>query len=191
VSGCYNSCTLYRGLCPVPTRSDFITFQRLENLHVAMLAKRNHTFFGVRPGDHYMPLQRFTLGSMTCLAKISHRGHSCIAKVSPQRPLLHHAVYRYSHTLLCTTEQDTLPKAIQIIQQAIPYQTHGSTVCPGWSTPKNRSLADSSKNHPQTMKVATFPTISRPCSNLGIYQLWVHSHRTGWKITNHHSSISS
>jgi hypothetical protein len=32
---CYNSCTLCRGLCPVSTHSDFITFQRLENLHVA------------------------------------------------------------------------------------------------------------------------------------------------------------
>jgi hypothetical protein len=65
-----------------------------------MLAKHNHTSFGVRPEDHYMSLQRFTLGSMTYLAK-----------VSPQRPLLHHVVYRYSHTLLRTTEQDTLPKA--------------------------------------------------------------------------------
>jgi hypothetical protein len=65
-----------------------------------MSAKHNHTSFGVRPGDHYMPLQRITLGSMTCLAK-----------VSPQRPLLHHAVHRYSHTQLRTTEQDTLPKA--------------------------------------------------------------------------------
>jgi hypothetical protein len=74
----YNSCTLCRGLCPVPTHSDFITFQRLENLHVAMPAKHNHTSFGVRPRDHYMPLQRFTLCSMTCLAK-----------VFPQRPLLH------------------------------------------------------------------------------------------------------
>jgi hypothetical protein len=70
-----------------------------------MLAKHNHTSFGVRPGDHYMPLERFTLGSMTYLAKLS-----------PQRPLLHHMVYRYSHTLRHTTEQDTLPKAIQIIQ---------------------------------------------------------------------------
>jgi hypothetical protein len=65
-----------------------------------MLAKHNHTSLGVSPGDHCMPLQRFTLGIMTYLAK-----------VSPQRPLLHHAVYRYSHTLLRTTEQDTLPKA--------------------------------------------------------------------------------
>jgi hypothetical protein len=49
-----------------------------------------------------MPFQMFTLGSMAYLAN-----------VSPQRPLLHHAVYRYSHshTLLHTTEQDTLPKA--------------------------------------------------------------------------------
>jgi hypothetical protein len=99
-AGYYNSCTLCRGLCPVPTRSNFIIFWWLENLQVAMMAKHNQTSFGVRPGDHYMPLQRFTLYSMICLAK-----------VSPQRPLLHHAVYRYSHTLLRTTEQDTLPKA--------------------------------------------------------------------------------
>jgi hypothetical protein len=44
-----------------------------------MIAKHNHTSFGVRPRDHYMPLQMFTLGSMIFLAK-----------VSPQRPLLHY-----------------------------------------------------------------------------------------------------
>jgi hypothetical protein len=78
------------------------------------------------------------------------------------------------------------PEVLLIIQQAIPYQTHGGTCCPGGSTPKNWSLADSSKNHPQTMKVATFPTVSWPCSNPDIYQLRVHSHHTGWKTTNHH-----
>jgi hypothetical protein len=145
---------------------------------MAIPAKAQTHFLGVWPGDHYMPLQRFTLGSMTCLAKIS-----------PQRPLLHHAVYRYSHTLRRTTEQGTLPKAIIISQQAVPYHTHGGIVCPGWSTLRNRSLADSSKNHPQTMKVATFPTVSWPCWNPEIYQLLVHSHYTGWKTTNHHSSI--
>jgi hypothetical protein len=61
----------------------------------------------------------------------------------------------------------------------------------GGSTPKNQSLADLSKNHPQTMKVATFPTISWPCSNPDIYQLLVHSHRIGWKTTNHYSSTLS
>jgi hypothetical protein len=96
-----------------------------------------------------MPLQRFTLGSMTALLRFPHRAPSCIAKVFPQRPLLPHAVHRYSHTHLRTTEQDTLPKTILISQQTVPYQTHGDTVCPGWSTSKNRSLADSSKNHLQ------------------------------------------
>jgi hypothetical protein len=59
-----------------------------------------------------MPLQKIILGSMTCLAK-----------VSPQRPLLHHMVYRYSHTLRCTIEQGALPKAILISQQVVPYYT--------------------------------------------------------------------
>jgi hypothetical protein len=125
-----------------------------------------------------MPSQRFTLGSMTCHAN-----------VSPQRPLLHHAVHGYSHTLHHTIEQGTLPKAILISQQVVPYQTHGGTCCPqggGGLTPKNRSLADLSKNNPQTMKVATFPIVSRPCSNPSIYPLQVHSHRTRWKTTNHH-----
>jgi hypothetical protein len=74
--------------------SDFITFRRLENLHVAMPSKEQTHFLGVWPGDHYILLQRVTLGSMTCLAK-----------VSPQRPLLHHVIYRYRHTLHRTTEQ--------------------------------------------------------------------------------------
>jgi hypothetical protein len=34
----------------------------LENLHVAMPTKHNYTSFGVRPRDHYMLLQRSTLG---------------------------------------------------------------------------------------------------------------------------------
>jgi hypothetical protein len=52
----HDSFILCKGLCPIPTYSDFITFQWLENLHVAMSVKHNHTSFGVRPGDHYLPL---------------------------------------------------------------------------------------------------------------------------------------
>jgi hypothetical protein len=52
--------TLCRGLCPVPTCSDLITFQQLENIYVAMPAKAQTHFLGVWPGYHYMPLQRFT-----------------------------------------------------------------------------------------------------------------------------------
>jgi hypothetical protein len=46
----------------IPTHSDFITFLRLENLHVAMPVKHNHTSFDGRPGDHYMPFTKVPLG---------------------------------------------------------------------------------------------------------------------------------
>jgi hypothetical protein len=45
-----------------------------------------------------------------------------------------------SHTI----EQCTLPTASLISRQVIPYRTRGSTYCPGMSTPKTRSLVDSS-----------------------------------------------
>jgi hypothetical protein len=41
-------------------------------------------------------------------------------------------------------QQDKLTRAFLISQQAVPYQTCGGTCCPGVSTPKTRSLADSS-----------------------------------------------
>jgi hypothetical protein len=40
----------------------FITFEQLENL-VAMPRIAQPHFRGVRPGDHYMPLQRLTMGA--------------------------------------------------------------------------------------------------------------------------------
>jgi hypothetical protein len=39
----HDSFTLYRGLCPIPMYRDFIIFWWLENLHVIMSAKHNHT----------------------------------------------------------------------------------------------------------------------------------------------------
>jgi hypothetical protein len=45
-------------------------------------------------------------------------------------------------------EQGTLPTASLISKQVIPYRTCGGTYCPGVSTPKTRSLVDSSmKTH--------------------------------------------
>jgi hypothetical protein len=42
----------------------------------------------------------------------------------------------------------TQPIVFLISKQAIPYRTHGGTCCPGVSTPKIRSIADSSMtNH--------------------------------------------
>jgi hypothetical protein len=40
--------------------------------------------------------------------------------------------------------QDILTRAFLISQQVVPYRTHSSTCCPGVSTPKIWSLADSS-----------------------------------------------
>jgi hypothetical protein len=68
--------------------SDFITFQQLENLHVAMSAKHNHTSFGVRPGDHYMSFTKVHLVQSCILLRFPHLG-----------PLLHQVDPRYSHTL--------------------------------------------------------------------------------------------
>jgi hypothetical protein len=45
-------------------------------------------------------------------------------------------------------EQGTLPTTSLIIKQVVSYWTRGGTCCPGVSTPKIRSLADScTTNH--------------------------------------------
>jgi hypothetical protein len=68
---------------------------------ISSLAKRlekppfyhSYTSFGVWPRDHYMPLQRFTMGRMPSLAKVVR---STIAMlrfprvVTVPQPLLHH-----------------------------------------------------------------------------------------------------
>jgi hypothetical protein len=69
--------------------SDFIILQRIENIHIVMLAKHNHTSLGVRPGDYYMPLTKIPLGQSCILLRFPALG-----------PLLHQTDPRYSHTLL-------------------------------------------------------------------------------------------
>jgi hypothetical protein len=46
---------------------------------------------------------------------------------------------------LHSTKSDTLTEVFIVSKKVILYQTCGDTCCPGGSTPKNRSLADSSK----------------------------------------------
>jgi hypothetical protein len=67
---------------------------------ISLLAKRlekpplchSDTSFGVWPRDHYMPLQRFTMGRMTGLSKVV-RGTIALLRfpevVMVPRPLLH------------------------------------------------------------------------------------------------------
>jgi hypothetical protein len=54
--------TLYRGLYPVPMSTDFITFQRLENLYVATAAKPQSHFHGCAANGS---LQNFSMASLS------------------------------------------------------------------------------------------------------------------------------
>jgi hypothetical protein len=59
-------------------------------------------------------------------------------------------------------EHDTQPIAYLISKQVVPYQTRGDTCCPGVSTPKIRSLVDSSMTNHITWRnptVSTIPTL--------------------------------
>jgi hypothetical protein len=79
-----------------------------------------------------------------------------------------------------STEQGTLPIVYLISKQVIPYQTCGGTCCPRMSTPKIRSLEDSSTtchdgiNHLHHAK---------HYSNHNIDPHMVISHLNGWKTT--------
>jgi hypothetical protein len=69
-----------------------------------------------------------------------------------------HKVWWHPHS----TEHDTQPIVFLISKQTIPYRTCGGICCPGVSTPKIRSLADSSMtNHITWSKptVSTIPTL--------------------------------
>jgi hypothetical protein len=69
-----------------------------------------------------------------------------------------HTDRRHPHS----TEHDTQPIAYLISKLAIPYRTHGGTCCPRVSTPKIRSLANSSMTNHITWwnpTVSTIPTL--------------------------------
>jgi hypothetical protein len=69
------------------------------------------------------------------------------------------------HATSHSSEQGTLPTTSLISKQAVPYRTHGGTCCPGVSTPKIWSLADSSMtNHKpwRSQPSAAFQTLLKP-----------------------------
>jgi hypothetical protein len=51
---------------------------------------------------------------------------------------------RVTTLIFHSSEQGTLPMTFLISKQVISYRTRGDTCCPEMSTPKTRSLADSS-----------------------------------------------
>jgi hypothetical protein len=91
-------------------------------------------------------------GSYVKLCQCSMQYH-IIAKVfwGSHDTTAHFAPYesgRVTTPIFHSSEQGTLPTASLIIKQVIPYRTRDDTCCPGVSTPKTRSLADSSMtNH--------------------------------------------
>jgi hypothetical protein len=85
---------------------------------------------------------------------------ACSAQVSSWlKPLLHLVDQITFCVFPHTTKQDSQPTASLISKQAIPYRTHGDTCCPRVSTPKTRSLADSSMTNHITWWILSVPTI--------------------------------
>jgi hypothetical protein len=127
---------------------------------ISSLAKRlekppfyhSYTSFGVWTRDHYMLLQRFTIGRMPGLAKVV-RGTIAMLRFleivcGTTAPLAPCEPRRVTTPISHSSEQDTLPTASLISKKDVPYRTRGGTCCPRVPTPKTRSLADSNMtNH--------------------------------------------
>jgi hypothetical protein len=124
-----------------------------------------------------MLLQRSTTGVCHALLRFPEQTvPACSAKVSctnvPSCTMWFRQftkyVTKYDYKAWChlhSTEHDTQPISFLISKQVIPYQTRGSTCCPGVSTPKIQSLADSSMTNYITWwnsTVSTIPTLLKP-----------------------------
>jgi hypothetical protein len=116
--------------------------KRLENLLYAIL----HTSFGVWSKNHYMTLQRSTIGVCHALLRFPPQPLLAMLRFPPQAPIAPGGsqvkISCHSHSF----EQDTQPIVFLISKQAVSYQTCDGTCYPGVSTPKIRSLVDLS-NH--------------------------------------------
>jgi hypothetical protein len=158
-----------------------IHFAKVSTLYlwvvISSLAKRlekppfchSYTSFGVWPRDHYMSLQRFTMGHMLGLARVVHSTiamlrfpgvvHGTMTPHAPCEPRW--VTTPISHSF----EQVTLPTTSLISKQVVPYQTRGGTYCPRVSTPKTQSLADlSTTNHKlwRSQPSPLFQTLLKP-----------------------------
>jgi hypothetical protein len=139
-----------------------------------------------------MSLTKVYYRSTSCLAMNSPaKGPACSAKDSPaKRPsctVWFRRITKYftkydtkNDANPHSTEQDTQPTIFLISKQAVPYQTYGGTCCLGVSTPKIRSVADSSTTwHYSINHLHHF----NHCSNHNIDPHTVNSHINGWNTT--------
>jgi hypothetical protein len=110
---------------------------------------------------------------MSCFAMVSRTQWSrlqcwgfphTVAPFAPCGSVVHkegHTDRNHPHS----TEHDTQPIAYLISKQVVPYRTRGGTCCPTGSTPKIRSVADSSMTSHITWRnptVSTSPTLLKP-----------------------------
>jgi hypothetical protein len=116
-----------------------------------------------------MPLQRFTIGRMSGLAKVVRDTiamlrfvgvvHGTTSSLTPCEPMW------VTTPIFHSSEQGTLPIASLISKQVVPYRTRGCTCCSGVSTPKTHSLADlSMTNHEpwRSQPPPPFQTLLKP-----------------------------
>jgi hypothetical protein len=115
----------------------------------------------------------YTVATLAVLRFPAHSGPFCslwFRKFTENVTQTGHRDRSHPHS----SEHDTQPIAYLISKQVVPYRTHGGTCCPGVSTPKIRSLADSSITSHITWRnptVSTIPTFlklqhwSSPWSN--------------------------
>jgi hypothetical protein len=109
------------------------------------------------------------------IAKVSWGSRGTTAPLAPCEP------GRVTTSISHSNEQDTLPTTSLISKQVISYRTRGGTYCPGVSTPKTQSLADSSITIHITRwnpTVSIIPTYAQTTTSI---LTTVTSHHDGWK----------
>jgi hypothetical protein len=132
--------------------------------------------------------------SLHALTKVYYRSSSCFAMVFPNlgSPL---AMLRFPYisSPSCTLRirsrsvsfptppSKTQPIAALISKQVIPYRTRGGTCCPTVSTPKTRSLADSSMTNHISWRISTVSTIPSQARTTTLNLTMVNSHHNRWK----------
>jgi hypothetical protein len=89
-----------------------------------------------------------------------------------------------------TTEQDSQPTAALISKQVISYRTCGDTYCPGVSTPKTQSLADSNMTNHISWRIPTVSTIPTHAQTTSSNCTPVNSHLDGWKTNTLNNKTS-
>jgi hypothetical protein len=85
------------------------------------------------------------------ITKVFRGSHDTMAPLAPCEPGWE--TMPNSHS----SEQGTLPTTFLISKQVIPYRTRGGTYCPGVSTPKTRSLVDSSMTNHKPWRLQPSP----------------------------------